>query len=42
MVTTFDILTARILIVDDMEDNLQMLEAVLREACYGSVSATAH
>ena len=40
MVTTFDILTARILIVDDMEDNLRMLEAVLREAGYTSVSAT--
>jgi DNA-binding response OmpR family regulator len=40
MVSTFDILTARILIVDDMEDNLQMLETVLRDAGYSSISAT--
>ncbi len=40
MVTTFDILKARILIVDDMQDNLLMLETVLRDAGYNAVSAT--
>ena len=40
MVSTFDILKARILIVDDMEDNLRMLETVLRDAGSNAVSAT--
>jgi two-component system cell cycle response regulator len=40
MVSTFDILTARILIVDDMEDNVQMLETVLREVGYSAISST--
>ena len=40
MVSTFDILKARILIVDDMEDNLRMLEAVLRDAGYNAVAST--
>jgi PleD family two-component response regulator len=40
MVSTFDILKARILIVDDMEDNLLMLETALREAGYCAVSST--
>jgi CheY-like chemotaxis protein len=40
MVSTFDILKAGILIVDDMEDNLLMLETALREAGYCAVSAT--
>ncbi len=40
MVTTTDILNARILIVDDQKMNIQLLEELLREAGYRCIDAT--
>src|SRR4030066_736330 len=40
MVSTADILNARILIVDDQESNVQLLEQMLREAGYTRVAST--
>ncbi|HEY3443750.1 MAG TPA: SpoIIE family protein phosphatase [Paludibaculum sp.] len=40
MITSNDILTARILIVDDMEANVALLEGMLRVAGYTSVQST--
>jgi PAS domain S-box-containing protein len=40
MVSTPDILNARILIVDDQEANVQLLEQLLREAGYACVAST--
>jgi diguanylate cyclase (GGDEF)-like protein len=40
MISQSDILNARILIVDDYEDNLHLLEHVLRGAGYAEVTAT--
>lgn len=40
MVTSSDILNAPILIVDDQEDNVELLEALLHEAGYTSITST--
>lgn len=40
MVTTSDILNAPILIVDDQEDNVALLECMLRDAHYTRISST--
>ncbi len=40
MVSTADILNARILIVDDLEANVQLLEQMLREAGYTRITTT--
>jgi adenylate cyclase len=40
MVSSTDILSARILVVDDKEDNVRLLEGMLRVAGYVSVSST--
>src|SRR5450830_338755 len=40
MISTDDILNAKILIVDDQESNVQLLEQMLREAGYQSVTST--
>lgn len=40
MISALDILKAKILIVDDTSDNVRLLELVLRDAGYSSVSST--
>ncbi len=40
MITSAEILNARVLIVDDQESNVLLLEEILREAGYTSVSST--
>jgi len=40
MVRTFDILNARVLIVDDQESHVLLLERILRDAGYTSVAST--
>lgn len=40
MISKFDILNARILIVDDQEANVQLLEQMLKEAGYLNISTT--
>jgi CheY-like chemotaxis protein len=40
MVRTFDILNARVLIVDDQESHVLLLERILRDAGYTSVEST--